>query len=156
MKYKALLEQTRAQIEELMPWDLADRFEAGKKPLIIDVREPYEYDFCHIPDSILVPRGVLESACEWDYTDTVPELVEARNREVVIVCRSGYRSAFAAYTLKQLDYAHPLSLNTGLRGWNDYDQPLIDYKGERVDPDAADDFFNEQPRKDQLDPARRT
>ena len=67
--------------------------------LVLDIREPYEFDFMLIDGSHNVPRGVLESACVWDYEEIIPELVTAREREIVVVCRSGHRSLLAAKIL---------------------------------------------------------
>jgi rhodanese-related sulfurtransferase len=120
------------------------------------VREPYEYEAMHIPGSINVPRGILESACEWDYEETVPELVDARRREVVVVCRSGYRSVLAANSLQVLGYENVSSLQTGLRGWKDYDQPLEDAAGKEVDLDEADVYFTPRIRPDQMRSAARS
>ncbi|MEW8204596.1 MAG: rhodanese-like domain-containing protein, partial [Candidatus Thiodiazotropha taylori] len=137
---------------EIMPWDLEERLEANPELLIVDVREPYEYDAMHIENSILAPRGILESACEWDYEETIPELVKARQREVVVVCRSGYRSVLAAFSMKMLGFENVVSLKTGLRGWNDFEQPLVNAEDEVVDIDDADDYFTPNLREDQLSP----
>lgn len=147
-----LLEETRAAIREIMPWDLVDRMKVNPELIILDVREPKEFDAAHIEGSIHVPRGVLESACEWDYDDTVPELVMARDKEVVVVCRSGRRSAFAAKVMESLGYTNVASLKTGLRGWFDYDEALVNSAGETVDEDFADDFFTSKIRPDQRAP----
>jgi rhodanese-related sulfurtransferase len=139
-------------IRELMPWDLEERLRANPDLLVVDVREPYEFDAMHIAGSLNVPRGILESACEWDYEETEPELVRARDREVVVVCRSGYRSVLAAHAMQLLGYRDVVSLKTGLRGWKDYDQPLVDRAGRDVDLDDADDYFTAKLREDQLRP----
>ncbi len=152
MRLSDLLETCRADIREIMPWDLVDRMNANPDVLILDVREPKEFEAMHIPASINVPRGVLESACEWDYEDTVPELVLAREREIVVVCRSGRRSAFAAKTMQQMGYGKVVSLRTGLRGWNDYDEAFQNSAGEKVETETADDFFLSKVRPDQRAP----
>jgi rhodanese-related sulfurtransferase len=141
------------EIREIMPWDLAERREANPDLLIVDVREPAEFAAMHIEGSLNVPRGILESACEWDYEETEPELVRAREREIVVVCRSGYRSVLAAHSLQVLGYDNVASLQTGLRGWKDYEQPLVDGAGEDVDLDDADVYFTPQLRPDQQRPA---
>ena len=120
--------------------------------LVVDVREPYEYDAMHIEGSLSAPRGILESACEWDYEETIPELVKARDREVVVVCRSGYRSVLSAFSMKMLGFKSVVSLKTGLRGWNDFEQPMIDKDGNPVDIDDADEYFTPKLREDQLSP----
>ena len=101
-----------------------------------------------------VPRGVLESACEYGYEETVRELVEARSREVVVVCRSGNRSALAAFTMQSMGYKRVVSMKTGLRGWNDYELPLVNARGLTVPVELADEFFTTRLRPDQTDPGR--
>ena len=152
-KFMELVRDCLTAVKEIMPWDLDERLQANPDLLIVDVREPYEFDAMHIANSLNVPRGILESACEWDYEETIPELVRARDREVVLVCRSGNRSILAAHSLQVLGFRDVVSLQTGLRGWKDYDQPLQDRAGNEVDLDDADDYFTPQLRDDQLRPA---
>ncbi len=139
--YKDLVAQIAPQIKEYFPWDIEEKMDADNDILFLDVRENQEYDTMHIEDSLHVPRGILETAVEWDHEETEPDLVEARNREIVIVCRSGSRSIFAAYTLMQMGYDNVSSLKTGLRGWNEYDLPLVDMEGKPVDPEIGDRYF---------------
>jgi len=149
-----LIKGCLTDVREIMPWDLEARLEANPDLLIVDVREPYEFEAMHIEGSLNVPRGVLESACEWDYEETVPALVEARDRELVVVCRSGYRSVLAAHSMQVLGYRDVVSLATGLRGWKDYDQPLVAGEGQPVDLDDADVYFTPSIRYDQQRPRR--
>ncbi len=151
-RFIELVKGCLADIREIMPWDLAERMAENPDILIVDVREPEEFGAMHIPGSLNVPRGILESACEWEYEETVPELVRARQREVVLVCRSGYRSVLAASAMHLLGYANVSSLRTGLRGWKDYDQPLQDGAGCAVDPEWADIYFTPKLRSDQMTP----
>ena len=151
-KFLDLISDCLGDVAEIMPWDLAERMEANPELLVVDVREPYEYDAMHIEGSLSAPRGILESACEWDYEETIPELVKARDREIVVVCRSGYRSVLSAFSMKMLGFKQVVSLKTGLRGWNDFEQQLIDKDGNPVDIDAADDYFTPKLREDQLSP----
>ncbi|MBK1702026.1 rhodanese-like domain-containing protein [Thiococcus pfennigii] len=150
--FLALIQDCLADVREIMPWDLVERLAANPDLLIVDVREPYEFEAMHIAGSLNVPRGILESACEWDYEETIPELVEARAREVVLVCRSGHRSVLAANSLIVLGYQDVASLQTGLRGWKDYEQPLVDGAGAPVDLDEADVYFTPRLRPEQLRP----
>jgi len=150
--FLGLIGDCLGDVKEIMSWDLEARMTENPDLLVVDVREPYEYDAMHIEGSIAAPRGILESACEWDYEETIPELVKAREREVVVVCRSGYRSVLAAFSMHLLGYKQVASLKTGLRGWNDYEQPLVNSAGEPVDIEAADDYFTPKLREDQLSP----
>jgi len=90
--------------------------------------EPHEFAAMHIRNSINVPRGILESACDWGYEETVPDLVRARERDIIVICRSGNRSALAC------------------------DQELVDKDGNIVDIEAADAFFASRVSKEQLGP----
>jgi rhodanese-related sulfurtransferase len=151
-RFLELVSDCLTDVKELMPWDVEERIRANPDALIVDVREPDEFDAMHIAGSINVPRGILESACEWDYEETEPELVRARDREIIVVCRSGYRSVLAAHAMQLLGYQSVVSLQTGLRGWKDFDQPLVDGKGADVDLDDADEYFTPKLRNDQLRP----
>ncbi|KAA6184324.1 rhodanese-like domain-containing protein [Thiohalocapsa marina] len=148
-----LIRDCLTDVREIMPWDLEERMAENADLLIIDVREPSEFEAMHIAGSLNVPRGILESACEWEYEETVPELVQARDRELVVVCRSGYRSVLAAHSLQVLGYRNVASLQTGLRGWKDYEQPLQDGAGRDVDLDDADVYFTPRLRPEQMRPA---
>ncbi|MBK1719784.1 rhodanese-like domain-containing protein [Thiocystis violacea] len=148
-----LIKNCLTDIREILPWDLEERLQANPELMIVDVREPDEFAAMHIAGSINVPRGILESACEWDYEETVPELVQARDREIVVVCRSGYRSVLAAHSMNVLGYSDVVSLQTGLRGWKDYEQPLVDQDGNSVDLDDADIYFTPRLRPEQRRPS---
>ena len=150
-KFNELVSECAEKVSEIMPWDLEEQLDSDSPPLLVDVREPYEFAAMHIRDSINVPRGILETACEYDFEETVPELVEARNRDVVVICRSGNRSVFAAYVMQLLGYNNVSSLKTGLRGWNDYEQPLVNDAGE-VDIDDAEEYFTAKLRPEQMHP----
>ncbi|MES9904769.1 MAG: rhodanese-like domain-containing protein [Sedimenticola sp.] len=136
-----LLAERLKLVNELMPWDMDEMMEADPNILVLDVRERDEFDTMHVPDSLNVPRGIVESACEWGYEETEPELVEARERTVIVVCRSGYRSIMTAFNLQLLGFEKVYSLTTGLRGYNDYELPFVDIEEKPVDIELADLFF---------------
>ena len=152
MRFKDLIEQSLTRVAELMPWDLEQRIAQSTYLLLLDVREPYEFAAMHIEGSLNVPRGILETACEYGYEETVPELVEARDRDIVIICRSGNRSVLAADIMQQIGYQRVCSLKTGLRGWNDYEQPLVDAEGRQVSFEQGDTYFAPRLRPEQLGP----
>ncbi len=136
--FKQIVEDARQQVSELMPWDVDELCRSHPDTLVLDIREECEFASFHIANSMLVPRGILETACEAEYEDAVPELITAREREIVIICRSGNRSILAAQTLQTLGYKNVKSMQTGLRGWNDYELPLINAKREVLDPEQVD------------------
>lgn len=150
--FKQLVAEHEKLVNEIMPWDLEEKLSSQQKPLLVDIREADEFAAMHIQDSINVPRGILEAACDYNYSETVAELVQARERELVVVCRSGNRSVLAAYTMQQMGYQHVNSLKTGLKGWNDFEQALIDEKQENIDIEVAERFLNPKIKDKQLAP----
>lgn len=153
-RYADLLADALQRVREIQPWDLSERLMRERPPLVLDVREPTEFASARIPGSINVPRGVLEQACEWDYEETVPELASRCAQPIVVVCRSGNRSLLAADVMRLMGFADVVSLKTGVRGWNDFDQPLVDADGRAVGGDEAERLLAPRVRLDQQHPGR--
>ncbi|MEO8332121.1 MAG: rhodanese-like domain-containing protein [Gallionella sp.] len=150
--YNDLIAEALTRVKEIMPWDLSRSLATGTKPVLLDVREPVEFAMLRIPGSINVPRGVLEQSCEWDYDETVPLLAAGRELDIVVVCRSGNRSVLAADVMLKMGFGNVVSLKTGVRGWNDFEQPLMDDADNRVDADTADALLGPRLRPDQRKP----
>jgi rhodanese-related sulfurtransferase len=153
-RFTDLVLECLPHIREEFPWDVEAKLDGADPPLILDIREPAEFDAMHISGALNVPRGILESSCEYGYEETVRELVEARSRDIVVVCRSGNRSALAAFTMQLMGYQRVVSMKTGLRGWNDYELPLINAVGMTVPIEVADEFFTTRLHPDQVAPDR--
>lgn len=152
-RFTDLIADALVNIPEQFPWDIEEKMSNSElPPLLLDIREADEFAAMHIQGSLHVPRGILESACEYGYEETVKQLVEARDRDIVVICRSGNRSALAASTLQLMGYQQVCSMKTGLRGWNDYELPLLDATGHSVAVDVADEYFTARLRPDQLSP----
>lgn len=139
--YADMTKEVSDQVEEAFPWDILEEIDKGAGPVLLDIRCPREFEAAHIAGSINVPRGILQLACDYGYEETVPELVEARDRRVLVVCRSGNRSILAAHTLRRMGFQRPVSIKTGLRGWNDYEQPLTNGAARTLTLDEADEYF---------------
>lgn len=151
-RYADLVADALTRVKEIQPWDLSKQLAAGRELVLLDVREPAEFAALHIPGAINVPRGILEQSCEWDFDETVPLLAAGRALDIVVICRSGYRSALVADVMQQMGYTSVVSLKTGIRGWNDYDQPLVDAEGKAVDGDNADEQLGSHLRPEQRKP----
>ncbi len=151
-RYDDLVAEALARVKEIMPWDLSRMLASGGRLLLLDVREPAEFAMLRIPGSVNVPRGILEQSCEWDYDETVPELAGGREREIVVICRSGKRSVLAADTMQQMGFSNVVSLKLGVRGWNDAELPLVDALGNAVDADAGDELLASRVRSEQRKP----
>jgi rhodanese-related sulfurtransferase len=80
--------------------------------LVLDVREPAEYQVGHLPQAVNVPRGVLEFK-----VGNHPDLNDP-DRSILIYCKNGGRSALAAYTLKQMGFSQVEMLIGGFDGWD--------------------------------------
>ena len=153
--YQRLVVKALREIEEVLPWDLEEQIIKDPDLIILDIREPEEFAMMHIKNSLHVPRGLLEGACVWNYDDTEPKLASARDQNIVVVCRSGNRSALAALTMKQMGFEKVRSLKLGIKGWNDNDLEMFDSKGNVVDIDKADEWLNQAVPEDKLDPSKK-
>lgn len=150
--YLELVNDCLPAVPELMPWDLSAKIESAQPPMLLDVREADEFKALHIPGSLNVPRGILESACDYGFEETVPELAAAREREIVLICRSGWRSVLAARTMQLMGYSDVASLKTGVKGWNDFEQPLLNQDEAQVDVDDADESLVQHVSSEQMAP----
>ena len=88
--FRDLLSQTKAEIREV-DTATADEQRRREGTVVLDVREPDEYEQGAIPGALHIPRGQLESNIE----GRVPD----HSTPILIHCASGVRSAFAAKTL---------------------------------------------------------
>ncbi len=87
-----------------------------KNALVLDVREQGEYDAGHILNSKLIPLGKLK--------ERIGELEKYRERPLVVVCRSGQRSAAACGLLGKQGFAQAYNLNGGIVAWQKASLPL--------------------------------
>jgi molybdopterin/thiamine biosynthesis adenylyltransferase/rhodanese-related sulfurtransferase len=106
--YRELLQQTRAEIDEVDAPRAHELLESAEPPLLVDVRELDEWSEGHLPGAIHVPRGNLESRIE---------RAADRTRPIILYCQSGNRSVFAAKTLADLGYENVVSLAGGYTDW---------------------------------------
>ena len=153
--YQKLVVKALRSVEEVLPWDLEEQIIQDPELIILDIREAEEFNMMHIKNSLHVPRGLLEGACVWNYDDTEPKLASARDQNIVVVCRSGNRSALAALTMQQMGFEKVRSLKLGIKGWNDNDLEMFDNQGNIVDIDKADEWLNQAVPEHKLDPRKK-
>ena len=108
--FRDLLRETRGRIREVDTAGAADEV-ASPGTVVLDVREPDEYDQGALPGAIHIPRGHLESQVEGRIAD--------HDAHIVVYCAGGARSAFAAETLGQLGYKDVVSMAGGFNKWKD-------------------------------------
>ncbi|MGA7671693.1 MAG: rhodanese-like domain-containing protein [Nitrolancea sp.] len=96
----------RPQVAQINPDDAHQRLAAGA--VIVDVREPDEWRSGHIPGAVHIPLGQLGShVARFD-----------KSQELIMVCRSGNRSAAAVGALAQAGYEQVSNLQGGMIAWN--------------------------------------
>lgn len=83
--YQDLVAEVSPQINECFPWDVEEKMDAGEDLLFLDVRENHEYDTMHIEGSLHVPRGILETAVEWDHEETEPDLGLSQTCSLIVL-----------------------------------------------------------------------
>jgi molybdopterin/thiamine biosynthesis adenylyltransferase/rhodanese-related sulfurtransferase len=108
--FRDLLAQAKSQIVEIDTAAAQKRIEEGNV-VVLDVREPDEYEQGALPDALHIPRGHLEAQIEGRAVD--------RDQTIVVYCAGGVRSAFAAQTLQELGYTDVLSVAGGFGKWKD-------------------------------------
>ena len=108
--FRELLQQTKAQIREV-DTETADAARSEPGTVLLDVREPDEFEQGAVPGAVHIPRGQLESGIE----ARIPE----KDTPVVIYCAGGTRSAFAAKTMEELGYTDVVSVIGGFNRWKD-------------------------------------
>lgn len=108
--FRDLLAQAKATITEIDTAEAARRIEAGGV-VVLDVREPDEFEQGALPGVIHIPRGHLEAQVETRIVD--------HDAPVIVYCAGGVRSAFAAKTLGELGYRDVTSMAGGFGKWKD-------------------------------------
>jgi adenylyltransferase/sulfurtransferase len=103
-------------MEEITVTELKQRLDQGDDLQIIDVREPYEFEIGRIPYSTLIPLGqILNRQNEID-----------PNRETVVHCKMGGRSARAIEALQRSGFAGRLTnLKGGITAWSNEVDPSV-------------------------------
>lgn len=85
---------------------------------MIDVREPFEWDRQHLPGVKMISLGMLPQQLD--------EIADLKDREIVMICRSGRRSANAVAFLSQQGFQHVRNLEGGMLAWKAAIDPDFD------------------------------
>jgi adenylyltransferase/sulfurtransferase len=102
-------EEEESHVPHITAPELKAKQERGDAFVLVDVREPFEYDICRIPGSRLIPLGQLASRMsELDSAD-----------EIVLQCKSGARSARALKLLQEAGFSKLSNLEGGILAWSD-------------------------------------
>ena len=99
----------------MTPREYAARAEAGQAPLLLDVREGWELAIARLDGVMHIPMGEIAARLG----ELAPE------REIVVLCRSGGRSATVARFLQQQGYSNVWNLAGGILAWSEQLDPSL-------------------------------
>lgn len=103
-------------MKEVTVEELKAKKDAGEEFFLLDVREQHEYYVSNI-DGVLIPLG--------DLPDRVNEIEDQRDKEVVVMCRSGGRSAKAVEFLSSQGFSNVSNLVGGINKWAEDIDPSL-------------------------------
>jgi molybdopterin/thiamine biosynthesis adenylyltransferase/rhodanese-related sulfurtransferase len=121
--------QLQAQIEEIEPFEANEEIEGGDV-VLIDTREPHEYQEAHLDGGKLVPPGLL--------ADEIAAAAPDKSARTILYCRSGNRSYKAAEQLQALGYENVASMAGGILAWQEQGLPVVATEG--MTPEQRDRY----------------
>jgi rhodanese-related sulfurtransferase len=106
----------RPQVPEISATEVAARLasDAVERPVVIDVREAEEWAGGHIAEAQHIPLGQLAA-----HVGEIP-----RDRDVVLVCHMGSRSAMATAMLRRAGFARAINMTGGMDAWEGHHLPI--------------------------------
>lgn len=113
--FQQLCDEAKSRITEVSPEEVEEMLKTREAVTLIDVREQDEFRAGHLPGARGIGRGILE----YHIADEAPDT----EREIVLYCRGGNRSALAADSLRQMGYTRALSMRGGYRQWHEEGRP---------------------------------
>jgi molybdopterin/thiamine biosynthesis adenylyltransferase/rhodanese-related sulfurtransferase len=111
---------TRVSIEEIQPFEAQQEIESSDV-VLIDTREPHEYQEAHLENGKLVPPGVL--------ADEIEAAAPDKSARTILYCRSGNRSGIAAAQMQALGYSNVASVEGGIIAWQEQGLPVVAAQG---------------------------
>jgi rhodanese-related sulfurtransferase len=120
-----MIATARSRVREIPPAAVKDGVDGGKIDLVVDVREPREWQQGHVPGALNVPRGLLELKADPESPVADPALAR-REASIVVYCTKApsARSLFAAETLQEMGFANVAAMAAGLNGWREAGLPV--------------------------------
>lgn len=104
-------------IAQIHPAALRDRLAAGQPTVLVDVREPWEHQYCHLAGDVLMPLGELD--------EHAADLQVPPGALVVVYCHHGVRSLHGAAYLQGLGVGPVASLQGGIDLWSAEVDPAV-------------------------------
>ena len=112
--------ETQLTIEEIQPFEASEEI-GGGDVVLIDTREPHEYQEAHLEGGKLVPPGLLG--------DEIESAAPDKSARTILYCRSGNRSALAAAQMQRLGYTNVASMEGGILAWQEQGLPVVAAQG---------------------------
>ncbi len=103
--------------ENITASGLKSRLDEGERPVLLDVREPWEFELARIEGSRLIPMSRLEER----FTELDPDA------ETVVICHHGNRSAYVSQALQRAGFQNVLNLEGGLDAYSSVDESVPRY-----------------------------
>jgi molybdopterin/thiamine biosynthesis adenylyltransferase/rhodanese-related sulfurtransferase len=121
--------KAKQQVEEIEPFEAAQEIEGGDV-VLIDTREPHEFQEARIEGGKLVPPGLI--------ADEIAGAAPDKSARTILYCRSGNRSYKAAEHLEALGYADVASMAGGILAWQEQGLPVVATEG--MTPEQRDRY----------------
>jgi len=121
--------QAKQQVEEIEPFEAAQEIEGGDV-VLIDTREPHEFQEARIEGGKLVPPGLLG--------DEIATAAPDKSARTILYCRSGNRSYKAAEQMEALGYTDVASMAGGILAWQEQGLPVVATEG--MTPEQRDRY----------------
>jgi rhodanese-related sulfurtransferase len=111
-----LVNAVKSRIHEVTVEEVRAKQQSKENFDLVDVREDSEWEQGRAEGAIHLGKGIIER----DIEQTIPQ----KNREIVLYCGGGYRSALAADVLQQMGYTNVHSMAGGIKTWRDRGLPI--------------------------------
>ena len=121
-----MIAAARSRAVELSPAEAAEADTNSELALIVDVREPGEFNESHVPGAVNIPRGLLEIRADPASPSADAALSADRSARILLYCTKGpgARSLLAAQTLTSMGYERVEVLGGGLIAWTEAGLPV--------------------------------
>lgn len=102
---------------EISAIELKDKLDAGDCPVLLDIREPHELAIASLDNCLHIPLGQVPQRLQ--------ELEQYKEKDIVVICRTGSRSASCTQFLISQGFLKALNLTGGLHAWSDDVDPEV-------------------------------
>ncbi len=104
-------------VNKISPEELQQRLNNREKVVLLDVREPWEYEIAHLPSAILISLDTLSKNFE----------KLSKSDEIIVYCHTGARSQYACILLRRAGFDSVKNLAGGIDAWSDIDSTVQKY-----------------------------